>query len=37
MQAYEPGKTPLVALPGQTYELSLLIRNTYRCVQLLRG
>jgi hypothetical protein len=37
MKTYESGKTPLVPLPGQTYELSLLIRNTYGCVQLLRG
>jgi hypothetical protein len=37
MKTYEPGKTPLVPLLGQTYELSLLIRNTYGCVQLLRG
>jgi hypothetical protein len=28
VQSYEPGETPLVTLPGQTYELSLLIRNT---------
>jgi len=32
-----PGKTPLVPSLGQTYELSFLIRNTYGCVQLLRG
>jgi hypothetical protein len=37
MKTYEAGKTPLVPVPGQTYELSLLIRNTYGCVQLLRG
>ena len=37
MKTYEPGKTPLVPSLGQTYELSLLIRNTYGCVQLLRG
>ncbi len=37
MKTYEPGKTPLVTSLGQTYELSLLIRNTYGCVQLLRG
>jgi hypothetical protein len=28
VQPYEPGKTPLVALSGSTYELSFLIRNT---------
>lgn len=28
VQTHEPGETPLVPLPGQTYELSLLIRNT---------
>ena len=37
VQTHEPGKTPLVTLPGQTYELSLLIRNTQGCGQLLRG
>jgi hypothetical protein len=37
MKTYESGKTSLVPLLGQTYELSLLIRNTYGCVQLLRG
>ncbi len=37
MKTYEPSKTPLVPPLGQTYELSLLIRNTYGCVQLLRG
>jgi hypothetical protein len=28
VQTHEAGKTPLVTLSGQTYELSLLIRNT---------
>jgi hypothetical protein len=28
VQPHEPGKTPLVALSGQAYELSLFIRNT---------
>lgn len=28
VQTHEPGKTPLIPLPGETYELSLLIRNT---------
>jgi hypothetical protein len=37
MKTYESGKTSLVPLLGQTYERSLLIRNTYGCVQLLRG
>jgi hypothetical protein len=37
MKTYESGKTSLVSLLGQTYERSLLIRNTYGCVQLLRG
>ena len=37
VKTYEPGKTPLVPTLGQTYELSLLIRNTYGCVQLLRA
>lgn len=33
----ESGKAPFVAIPGQTYELSFLIRNTYGWVRLLRG
>lgn len=37
VQTHKAGKTPLVALSGQTYELSLLIRNTYGCSQLLTG
>jgi len=37
VQSHEPGETPLVTLPGQTYELSLLIRNTEGYGQLLRG
>jgi hypothetical protein len=37
MQTHEPGKPPFVPLPGQTYELSLLIRNTCGCGQLLRA
>jgi hypothetical protein len=28
VQSHEPAETPVVALPGQTYELSLFIRNT---------
>jgi hypothetical protein len=36
MKTYEPGETPLVPAPGQTYELSLLIRNTGCCARLLR-
>jgi hypothetical protein len=28
VQPHETRETPLVPLPGQTYELSLLIRNT---------
>jgi hypothetical protein len=37
MKTHEPGKTPLVPIPGKTYELSFLIRNTYGWVRLLRG
>ena len=37
MKTYEPGKASLVPIPGQTYELSFLIRNTYGWVRLLRG
>ena len=28
VETYETGETPLIPLPGETYELSLLIRNT---------
>jgi hypothetical protein len=28
VQSHEPGETPVVTLAGQTYELSLFIRNT---------
>jgi hypothetical protein len=37
VQPHETRETPLVSLPGQTYELSLLIRNTYGYGQPLRG
>jgi hypothetical protein len=37
VQPHETRETSLVPLPGQTYELSLLIRNTYGCGQPLRG
>jgi hypothetical protein len=37
MKTHESGETPLVPTLGQTYELSLLIRNTYGCVRLLRA
>jgi len=37
VQPHEAGETPLVPPFGQTNELSLLIRNTYGCVQLLAG
>ncbi len=37
MKTHESGKTPLVPTLGQTYELSLLIRNTYGCGRLLRA
>jgi hypothetical protein len=37
MQTHETRKTPLVALPGQTYELPFLIRNTCRGGQSLKG
>jgi hypothetical protein len=37
VQTHETRKTPLVALPGQTYELPFLIRNTCRGGQSLKG
>jgi hypothetical protein len=37
VQPDETSETPLVAPPGQTYELSLLIRNTAGGGQSLRG
>jgi hypothetical protein len=37
VKTYEPGETPLVSIPGQTYELPFLIRNTWGWIQLLRG
>jgi hypothetical protein len=37
MKTHEPGKAPFVPIPGQTYELSFLIRNTYGWVRLLKG
>ena len=37
VKTYEPGETPLVSIPGQTYELPFLIRNTCGWIQLLRG
>jgi hypothetical protein len=36
MQSDKPGKAPVIPLSGKTYELSFLIRNTYRCGQALR-
>jgi hypothetical protein len=35
VHTHETSETALVPLPGQTYELSLLIRNTYWWRQLL--
>jgi hypothetical protein len=37
VKTHEAGKAPFVPVPGQTYELSFLIRNTYGWVRLLRG
>ncbi len=37
MKTYEPGEAPFIPLPGETYELPFLIRNTYGGVGLLRG
>ena len=37
VQTHEAGETPLVPLLGQTNERSLLVRNTYGCVQVLAG
>jgi hypothetical protein len=37
MKTYEPGEAPFVPLPGETYELPFLIRNTYGGVRLLRA
>src|SRR5438105_13267038 len=37
VQTHKARETSLVPLFGQTYELSLLVRNTYGCVQLLTG
>ena len=37
VQTHEAGKTPLVSLLGETYELSFLVRNTYGWGQLLTG
>jgi len=37
VKTHEPGESPLVPIPGQTYELPFLIRNTWGRVQLLRG
>ena len=37
VKTHETRKTPLVPIPGQTYELSFLIRNTCGWVRLLRG
>ena len=37
VQAHEAGEPPIVPLLGKTYELSLLVRNTCGCAQLLTG
>ena len=37
VQPHEAREPPLVAVPGATNELTLLIRNTWGCGQLLRG
>lgn len=37
VKTHETGKTPFVPIPGKTYELSFLIRNTCGWVRLLRG
>ena len=37
MQSHKTGKAPLVSLPGKTYELSFLIRNTDWCGQALKA
>jgi len=37
METYQPRETPFIPLAGKAYERSLLIRNTCRCGQLLRG
>jgi hypothetical protein len=37
VETHETGKAPFVPIPGQTYELSFLIRNTWGWVRLLRG
>jgi hypothetical protein len=37
MEAHQPREALFIPLSGEVYELSLLIRNTYGCGQLLRG
>jgi hypothetical protein len=37
MQTHQTGEPALVPLPGETYELPFLIRNTYGWVRLLGG